>query len=545
MKKILFAAAALVVMASCATEDIVSSAAPEAIGFDSAFVDNSTRSNYDPSYTNTNLFPDFAAFAHVNEAVLFNDKAVTGSGINGTWTYDGTQYWVKGAKYNFAAIAPRTVTGSGYWKNAVTSVNSDFSAITTEFDFRSTSATDLLYAEVEHIVGKASGNSKIGFSFRHLLSKVKFSFKNEYSTEAFSIKVYDIRIVNAYKDGHVKVTKTDTEWTASTDSENYCPILVGNVNVDGTNDPTVVSAFGNGTTLESHCECFLIPGAVPGGYEVTFKVDLMVGETRIDTYNHSAIVDFAPAPGMAYDIYAVINHSNIDPSTSQEPIEFTVTEIKDWAQYTDKNATVMTSVATEAELKAAIAAGENVKLAADINLTTPIEISQNTIVDLNGKNITAGIFEYPGSTNVEDSYAFWVKNGGNLTINGNGVISTANCKYSIAVWAQGGNVTINGGTFQNAGEGSDLIYASANGHVVINGGEFNACEKQDGIAGTEEAYSALNLKGDGTGSSITCYGGRFFKFNPADNKSEKPAVSFVAAGYKSVADGDYFKVVAE
>lgn len=543
MKKILFAAAALVAMASCATEDIVSSAAPEAIGFDSAFVDNSTRSNYDPSYTNDNLFTDFAAFAHVNGAVLFNNKEVTGSGINGTWTYDHTQYWVKGAKYNFAAIAPRTVTGGGYWNNAVTSVNTDFSAITTEFDFRSTSATDLLYAEVENITGKASGNSKIGFSFRHLLSKVKFSFKNEYSTEAFSIKVYDIRIVNAYMDGHVKVTKNATEWTASTDSGNYCPILVGNVNVDGAAS-TVASAFGNGTTLESHNECFLIPGAVPGGYNVTFKVDLLVGETLIDTYEHSAIVDFAPAPGMAYDINAVINHENIDPSTEQEAIEFTVTEIKDWTQYTDVDATA-TSVANEAELRAAIAAGENVKLAENINLTTPLEISQNTVVDLNGKNITADTFLYPGNTVKEDSYAFWVKNGGNLTINGNGVISTANCKYSIAVWAQGGNVTINGGTFQNAGEGSDLIYASANGHVVINGGEFNACEKQNGVAGTEEAYSALNLKGDGTGSSITCYGGRFFKFNPANNKSEKPAVSFVAPGYKSVADGDYFKVVAE
>ena len=544
MKKILFAAAALVAMASCATEDIVSSAAPEAIGFDSAFVDNSTRSNYDPSYTNTNLFPDFAAFAHVNEAVLFNDKVVTGSGINGTWTYQGTQYWVKGAKYNFAAIAPKTVTGGGYWKNAVTSVNSDFSAITTEFDFRSTSATDLLYAEVENITGKASGNAKIGFSFRHLLSKVKFSFKNEYSTEAFSIKVYDVQIENAYIDGHVKVTNNATEWTASTASTNFCPIAVGNVNVDGAAS-TVASPFGNGTTLESHSECFLIPGAVPGGYEVTFKVDLLVGETLIDTYEHSAIVDFAPAPGMAYDIYAVINHSNIDPSTSQEPIEFTVTKIENWDQYTNVDATVMTSVATEAELKAAIAAGENVKLAANIDLTAPIEISQNTIVDLNDKNITADLFLYPGNTVKEDSYAFWVKNGGNLTINGNGVISTADCKYSIAVWAQGGNVTINGGTFQNAGEGSDLIYASANGHVVINGGVFNACEKQNGVAGTEEAYSALNLKGDGTGSSITCYGGRFYKFNPADNKSEKPAVSFVAAGYKSVADGDYFKVVAE
>ena len=539
MKKILFAAAALVAMASCATEDIVSSAAPEAIGFDSAFVDNSTRSNYDPSYTNTNLFADFAAFAHVNEAVLFNNKEVTGSGRNGTWTYDGTQYWVKGAKYNFAAIAPKTVTGGGYWKNAVTSVNSDFSAITTEFDFRSTSATDLLYAEVENIEGKASGNEKIGFSFRHLLSKVKFSFKNEYSTEAFSIKVYDIRIVNAYKDGHVKVTKNATEWTASTDSGNYCPILVGNVNVDGANDPTVVSPFGNGTTLESHNECFLIPGAVPGGYEVTFKVDLMVGETRIDTYNHSAIVDFAPAPGMAYDINAVINHKNIDPSTEQEAIEFTVTEIKDWAQYTDKNATILTSVANETELKAAVAKGESVKLTDDIVLTNTLRYAPVTrtttinefIVDLNGHNIssTADVFEVAGGT---------------LNIIGNGEVhaATTNGTPYCAVWAYGDAVVnINGGTYKigyPTGDYNDLIYAKGNAVINIYGGTFHN-------SGRENAY-VLNVKDqDRSTAHINVYGGKYEKFNPADNLSEGANTNFVAAGYKSVADGDYFKVVAE
>lgn len=535
MKKILFAAAALVAMASCATEDIVSSAAPEAIGFDSAFVDNSTRSNYDPSYTNTNLFADFAAFAHVNEAVLFNNKEVTGSALNGTWTYDGTQYWVKGAKYNFAAIAPRTVTGGGYWKNAVTSVNDNFSAITTEFDFRSNSATDLLYAEVENITGKASGNSKIGFSFRHLLSKVKFSFKNDYSTEAFSIKVYNVTIENAYIDGHVKVTDNATEWTASTDSTNLGAIVVGNVNESGAAS-TVASPFIYGTTLESHNECFLIPGAVPGGYEVTFTVDLMVGETTITTYNHSAIVDFAPAPGMAYDIYAVINHENIDPSTEQEAIEFTVTEIKDWTQYTDVDATA-TSVATEAELKAAIAAGENVKLTANIELTAPLKYAPVTrantinefIVDLNGHNIssTADVFEVAGGT---------------LNIIGNGEVhaATTNGTPYCAVWAYGDAVVnISGGTYITGyptNDYNDLIYAKENAVINIYGGTFHN-------SGRENAF-VLNLK-DGSNADINVYGGTYERFNPANNESEGPNTNFVATGYKSVADGDYFKVVAE
>lgn len=195
----------------------------------------------------------------------------------------------------------------------------------------------------------------------------------------------------------------------------------------------------------------------------------------------------------------------------------------------------------EEALETAVA-GETIVMINDLTTDKPLEVTKKVTLDLNGKNLAADLFLYPGNTVEEDSYAFWVKNGGELTITGEGEISTAACAYSIAVWAQGGKVTINGGKFTNAGEGSDLIYASANGHVVINGGEFVACEKQAGVDGTLEAYSVLNLKGDNTGSSITCYGGRYFKFDPANNKSENPAVSFVAEGYESVQEGDWYVV---
>lgn len=534
MRKILFAAAALVAMASCATEDIVSSAAPEAIGFDSAFVDNSTRSNYDPSYTNANLFADFAAFAHVNQAVLFNNKEVKGSALNGTWTYEGTQYWVKGAKYNFAAIAPRTTTNGCNWENAVTTVNADYSAITTEFDFRSNAVTDLLYAEVENITGQASGNEKIGFSFRHLLSKVKFSFKNDYSTEAFSIKVKDIRIVNAYLDGHVKVTNNATEWTASNATTNLGPIYVGHTNVDGAAYDSDAPAYSYGTTLESHHECFLIPGAVPGGYNVTFTVELWVGTTPIDTYYHSAVVDFDPAPGMAYDINAVINHNNIDPSTEQEPIEFTVTEIEDWDQYYDKDAAVMTSVATAEQLAAAVAAGESVKLTADIALTNTLRYAPVTrattidefVVDLNGHKISCekDVFEVAGGT---------------LTIIGEGEVyaATTNGTPYCAVWAYGDAVVnIYGGTYKigyPTNDYNDLIYAKENAVINIYGGTFHN-------SGRDNAF-VLNLK-DGSNADINVYGGSYEKFNPADNKSEGEHTNFVAEGYTVEQADDWYIV---
>jgi hypothetical protein len=49
--------------------------------------------------------------------------------------------------------------------------------------------------------------------------------------------------------------------------------------------------------------------------------------------------------------------------------------------------------------------------------------------------------------------------------------------------------------------------------------------------------------GSKTTASITVYGGSFYQFDPANNKSENPAQSFVADGYSSLAAGDDFVVV--
>lgn len=173
--------------------------------------------------------------------------------------------------------------------------------------------------------------------------------------------------------------------------------------------------------------------------------------------------------------------------------------------------------------------------------TTIILTDVETRVNLNGKNITAPTF-VDESDNSTNSVGFWVKNGATLTIEGEGEIIAQEANYSMAIWANGGNVTINGGTFRNAGESCDLIYASAGGHVEIYGGEFIATSKGD-EAGTGNDYSALNIKNaDRNNSSITVYGGRFFKFNPADNQSEGPGTNFVANGYESIQDGDWWIV---
>ena len=190
-------------------------------------------------------------------------------------------------------------------------------------------------------------------------------------------------------------------------------------------------------------------------------------------------------------------------------------------------------------VKSLIEKGGDVVLNADINVDNSIVLTNvKSTVDLNENKVQAGLFAESNGVMSEgdtDSYAFWVKDGAELVINGNGVVESQAAKYSMAVWANGGTVTINGGTFVNAGNGSDLIYASNGGKVYIYGGEFKPCEMQEGTPGTSQKYCALNIKDkDRENSEIKVYGGKFYGFNPANNTSEGPNTNFVADGYKSV-----------
>lgn len=528
----MFAVAAL---AACTSEQTIVAPQNEAIGFDT-FVDNSTRAE---DITTANI-ADFGVYGTVtkggNSALIFKNTEVTKSGDD--FVYSPAQYWIAAAEYDFLAFAPYT---NAKW--AYTPTNAQV-AKTGTFSFNNAAAAadqDVVYAyQTKTTADKldASNTQAVEFTFKHILSKVAFSFTNTFTDNNTSLSVYNVKINNTAKTGTMAIAEgVDADWVG-----------VDNLVVPFGDQATAVNtlqakaiANNNGTLKLAHH--YVIPAQ--RAYNITFSVDLYQAGVYLATYNHTIESTINFAKNGNYVLSVKLAPESIDPANPLFPIEFTVNEVEDWRDNGSVALTKPVEVATADALKAAIAAGENVKLTADITLDEPLQITNNAIVDLNGNDITADLFLYPGNTVEEDSYAFWVKNGGDLTITGEGEISTADCKYSIAVWAQGGKVTINGGTFKNAGEGSDLIYASANGHVVINGGEFVACEKQAGVDGTLEAYSALNLKGDGTGSSITCYGGRFFKFNPANNKSENPAVSFVAPGYESVVDGDYFEVVAE
>lgn len=342
MKKTLIAVLALAAVAACNKTEVVDQPVGNAIAFDNAFVDNATKSVNDPSYTNANMFDDFVVYGYVEGAELFPgtivSKNITNEALTKTdWKYEGTKYWIAGAKYNFNAVAPST--GAKWTKE-------EASADGVKLSLTNNGTQDVLYAKTAELEGKAASNSPVEFSFRHILSKVKFSFVNGYNATNATIKVKDIKINNAYKTGNVALDASDTEWTdqagtlelefgKATDNESTADVKE-NVEV----------AYAYNSTYESQNELFLIPGSIaateaaPAGYKVTFTVELLVSGTLVKTYYHTTYVDLTPVAGQAYDITATITAENIDPEHAQEPIEFTVAALPEWGTTNNVNQTL-------------------------------------------------------------------------------------------------------------------------------------------------------------------------------------------------------------
>lgn len=358
MKRALLTLAAVASLVSCAKETEVSSQ-KDAITFENSFINNSTKSVNDPSFTNSNLFTDFAVYGFVEGSPLFNgtkvSQSITNSDLKQSWKYEGTQYWITGAKYNFCAVAPMT---SGGWTSMSSQVNTDNGSIenqgiTSSFTFTDANkgteekpiygVTDLLYAEADQVSGQLTNNSPVAFTFNHILSKVKFSFKNGYNASAATLKVKDIKITNAFAKGEVTITGATTDWEPDAGVTPLTLDFGMATDNEATNDhENAEVAFGFGSTFESQNERLIIPNAVPEkvvnsetytGYNVTFTVELYVNGTYIWKFDHSVYVNFIPEPGKSYDILAEITPANIDPSHAQEPIEFTV-DIADWTPAT-------------------------------------------------------------------------------------------------------------------------------------------------------------------------------------------------------------------
>ncbi len=186
-------------------------------------------------------------------------------------------------------------------------------------------------------------------------------------------------------------------------------------------------------------------------------------------------------------------------------------------------------VTDEAELAKALAEGGEVELLNDIELTETIvvpapvatfsfrSVAPATVLNLNGKKITASITGNPailnngnlvvtGNGSVENTISNSIKNAGNLTVNGGKyvagsyginndggtlVINNADVQSGGGVYTWGGSVTINGGNFYSTSSGKHVVYAG-NAVVELNAGLFHSNHGNNQVIFANKAEVNIN-----------------------------------------------------
>lgn len=304
--------------ASCSSDENVEMANNKnAIEF-KTFVNNSTRA----TDLTTGSLMKFKLWGRMEKEDGTNKggKPFDGTDFNRTgssWNYTGTVYWEKGYKYSFQALAPH----DAYTFNAPVNYD-EWGSLT--FDNK-TGETDLIYAAKKaDVYTGGSCPAPVSLNFNHLLSRVRFQFKNSMD-DGSVVTVSNVKITNAYSKGTATLGENlaNVVWTPSESAELVFGDMTGKVD--------------QFTGISDHK--YMIPAAATD-YNITFEVT-RVHHGVTDRYNHSAkISGLVLEKNKSYQLAATLDASNIDPENPDLcKIEFAVT-VNDFEDFTDKDMTV-------------------------------------------------------------------------------------------------------------------------------------------------------------------------------------------------------------
>lgn len=209
MKKNKFWLAAMAVtvsMASCSLEEVMEQPEPQAIGF-SSFVGKPTRAVTETKTTSLGSFKVYGGYATNTD--VFNGTVVTSDDNGNTWKYTGTQYWVPGQSYKFAAMGPRDT-------DIDTKLSFDYASghlklENYEVTNLATGSKDLVYAEANRTTDNPlveANYAAVPFSFGHIMSWIKIKFVHDL-TDKYKITVSGVTVTGVKTKG----TFNGTNWT--------------------------------------------------------------------------------------------------------------------------------------------------------------------------------------------------------------------------------------------------------------------------------------------------------------------------------------------
>ena len=178
MKKVFLSILAVAALASC-VEDL---GYDNPISFGAPFVGNTTKAAADPSYGDPakdavalKKFNVYGTVQGTGAGVvnIFKGVEVTGE-VGGDWGYktEYNQYWIPGAKYNFAAVVDAEVEtdGNGMPAKLTTVAHGNDAAAPYVKSF----LKDMLYDKADEIASASANQAAVNFAFEHLLAKAQF-----------------------------------------------------------------------------------------------------------------------------------------------------------------------------------------------------------------------------------------------------------------------------------------------------------------------------------------------------------------------------------
>jgi hypothetical protein len=304
MKKLVFAIAAVAVMASCSNNEVINDGPDNAVRFTSV-VGNSTRA------VGTTGLIDLAALKLSNDGFAVSTNGLgSGGEMNNlvvkysasAWNYTGDYFWPVSASQNvaFTAYAPAgtsgvTLTGAGI-------TVSGFVPVTTPAN-----QIDLLYAAPANFNRSGSGASGVALTFNHLLTQVVFAITTDIpagdSPTIVSIALTIPNGTGAYN---------GTTWTASANPQTY----------------TVFSSNALSSTAVTSTPLLMIPQTLPVGTNalVTFSVKGVTTSNTVDLSTLSVVKSWTAGTKVTYSI----SFNNTDLK-----IKFTDPTISTWTNAAD------------------------------------------------------------------------------------------------------------------------------------------------------------------------------------------------------------------
>ena len=338
MKKVLFVALAAVGLTACVANESVKMADTDAISF-STYINTPSRTA-NPTTTTDNI-QNFDVWAFMDEytGTVLVDEDVTKSSSG--WGYSNIQYWTPNHTYYFAALSPMNTANI---TSKTLATGDDAKLGLGEIAYSNPAGTeDLLYTVAmaqtpDFATLTANGMLPVSLQFKHLLSKVKFTFKNSFRTDNVTIKVTDVEM---------KVAETASINLAAADYSKNWVNLAGETTLDF-GDVDVLSIGQSAATENERLTIPALATDAKAVYNITFKVEVYNGDVLAHIYDKEATISgYELVMGKAYNFTAEITPATL----GLEPIEFTVT-VKPWDQ--EIVTPVGTYVSSIAELEEAV-----------------------------------------------------------------------------------------------------------------------------------------------------------------------------------------------